>query len=82
MSYFIMRCYEDGPSFHGPYTKAQLEKKIQEEINDGTIYEYEHLGPSTRNLWFDSFPQRTAYVIKGESVVPTHKKVIVETELP
>lgn len=82
MSYFVIKCYEDGPSFHGPYTKEQLEKEIQEEIDDGTDYEYEELGLCKRDIWFDEFPCRTAYVIKGESVIPRSKEVIVETELP
>lgn len=79
MEYFVIKNYEDGPIFSGPFTKEDLESKIQQEIDEDIHYQYSEF---CGTVYFDEFPRRTAYVIKGEAVVPKPKEVVVETELP
>lgn len=80
MTYFVLTSTEDGTSISEGMTKGQLDKFIQELIDDG--YEPNFLSKipvSDKGYWH--VPDNSFLIIKGEIVVPKKKDVITKWEV-
>lgn len=84
MAFFILYCREDGIQIRGPFTKAELLKKITPDKDGATYY-------GTNNEFLSNIPDSDGpcwvadkdkiLIIEGEIRIPRAKAVVTEFEV-
>ena len=79
MSYFIIRCDEDGTTVE-QMTQEELEKNIAPDAAEYLTF-LDHIPRNDKGYWIEG-DDRTIVIIKGEIVVPHTSEIVMKLGLP